>query len=53
MTVDMKTHNIYLAVADCQAPPASEGSGEKGGVVPALGLFLERSASWNSGDSAA
>ena len=33
MTLDMKTHNIYLAVADLQAPPAAEGA-EKGGRAP-------------------
>jgi DNA-binding beta-propeller fold protein YncE len=34
MAVDMKTHNIYLAAAELQAPPPSEGSGEKGGRGP-------------------
>ncbi len=34
MTVDMKTHNIYLAVADLEAPPAGVPAPEKGGRAP-------------------
>jgi hypothetical protein len=44
--VDMKTHNAYLA--DLQAPPPNEGSGEEGGRGPRPGLILELPSFSNS-----